>query len=498
MILYEYLLKFYGLRKLLIKASNNIDDDGNEMKEIIITIDDDGEIKQNIVKKPKTIYEKKITRFIINYTYRVFVGLLLLFECVHPIVSSGITKDIHYFTTSFFSYMFLFQFIFGICLHDNEFYNAFLQKVNKYNVYIHIMYTIALFVSLILSTVPLFTTNYTMQLYNLTNATNGYVPLTVYAVVNRFYSYNIFFSNIIIFTLLMWIHCEEIKSYKKSLELMIDDNLMDMNISSTIREYTEIKENYSDSVKNSNHIFASIVVFGLIGCYFTLIFIPTGYNSVYSYIDAGCSIIVLFIYIGTICVITGTVNGIKSLIDSIKFISIFLSRSNFALVHGDIYNDYAKEELLNIHKPNKEILKGSISPRTFTKSNDSSQFKNSNAIPSVMNLKSKSTLNLIPDLKLNGKCVNSKTIIDTVEQMQNSDDTNKKIDFIKNISFRTMVTATENGISMDWIILDKKLSDPWERFVVCGFEINDSQLFQQLLAMALSFLGLLGISKIFF
>jgi hypothetical protein len=86
-------------------------------------------------------------------------------------------------------------------------------------------------------------------------------------------------------------------------------------------------------------------------------------------------------------------------------------------------------------------------------------------------------------------------IVDTVEQLNNSDDMNKKIDFIKTIVFREMIITTENGINLDWIILYNKLADPWERFVVCGFEINDSQIFQQILALGSGALGVLEISK---
>lgn len=499
---YEYLLRAYGLRKLLSKQEKNVDNDGNEMKQVIVVIDEDsGIIKENIVKTPKKIYEKKMPMFIINNFYRIIVILLLLFECVYPIISAGITGNIHYFTSSFFSYMFLTQYIFGIMLHNNAYYEIIYQKIknDKYYVYISTVYLIGLFVAVILAVVPLFTTGYIMDFYYLVNNntagnytgnnTAGHVMLLIYMVPNRIYSYGIFFSNAIIFALLMYSHCDEIKTYKKSLELMVDDSIMDINISTTIKDYTEIKGRYYDTVKNSNNIFASAIVFGVLGCYFTLININTKYNNIYSYIDSVCALLVQLIYIGAVCVISRTVNDMRTLIDSPKFVSIFLNRSNFASFKGDVYENYAREPNKS---PKKEILKESISPRkesdkninvSMQKHTNNQDSKQENSIPS---LKSSSSI----------RQINNKIILETSEKIDNSNDKNKKIDFMKNVILRNMVTSTENGINLDWIILYSKLSDPWERFEICGFEINDSQLFQQLISMAIGLLGVLEISKL--
>jgi hypothetical protein len=470
MILYEYLLKLYGLRELIIKKKKNVDHDGSELEKIVVKVDDNtGEVKEDAIKKQKKFYEQKVIRLSINYAYRILIFCVLLFECILPIISSGMIKDVHYFLGSAFSYMFLSQFIFGIILYDNDEYEIILDKMEEYNIYIHIAYGITFIISLILSTVPVFANNYLPILYNLTDSNiPGQVSFTIYVIINRFYSYNIFFSNTIIFALLMYFHTMQIKTYKKSLESMVDDNLMDMKISSTIIEYTDIKGNYGDSVKHTNHIFASIVVFGIIGCYFTLIFVKTGYNSIYTYIDTVCSLSILLIYILTICIISSTVDKIKSLIDSPKFIAVFLNKSNFAFVHGDVYNDYEENNLgvspLSSPLRRFDILKDSVA----------------SVKPSILNIPKK----------------NKHIVMDNVEQTGNNSDKDKKLDFIKNITLRGMVITTENGISLDWIILYSKLSDPWERFMVCGFEINDSQLFQQLISMAISFLGLMEISKL--
>jgi len=531
MEIYPYLSKLYGLTDIISKNNDNVDSNGNEIKEVIISIDDvTQEVNENYVKTPKKVYERKTPRFIINNMYRLFILIILWCECLHPIISSAITNNVRFFVGSFFSYMFFSQYIFGVLLHKNEYYNIILQKIhyNKYNLYMSIAYVCCFVISLILAVVPVFSSGYIINIYNLTdNNIYARVFLTTYFVTNRLYSYNIFFVNGIIFALLMYLHCCDIRNYKKSLELMIDENIMDININNTIKEYTDIKGTYADSVKNMNNLCASIIIFGLIGCYFTVINIKTGNNNVYSYIDAGCCLVVLSIYIISISIITNTVNDIKSLIDSPKFVAIFLNRSNFAIINGDTYNDYIKDNLSEMTPLMKEKLSEPHSPNQSSSANpppspNSFSMSNMNFPPSpisnrssspMSNINSKSVSsssktnnnsilrqNSIPKINSissspNGKYINNRMIVDTVEQLNNSDDMNKKIDFIKTIVFREMIITTENGINLDWIILYNKLADPWERFVVCGFEINDSQIFQQILALGSGALGVLEISK---
>ncbi len=508
MEIYTYLSKLYGLIDMITKTGVAINSDGSEIKEIIISIDDvTNEIKETIVKHPKKFYEKKVPRFIINNLYRLFILIILFCECLHPIISAAINKNIQFFTASFFSYMFLTQFIFGVLLYKNDYYKVILDKIhfNNYNMYVNTAYICGFIIALILAVVPIFTTGYIINIYDLSNY-NIYarIFLTVYIVTNRLYSYNIFFANGIIFALLMYLHCCEIKNYKKSLESMVDENIMDLNISSTIKEYTDIKGMYADSVINTNNMCASIIIFGLLGCYFTLINIKNENNDIYSYIDAVCSLLIQIIYIMSISIITNTVNDIKSLIDSPKFVAIFLNRSSFATVNGDTYNNYSKDNLTEMTPLMKEktLQNLNITDNKSTPLNplatsipniikpSSSGLKTSNS--HLLRQNSVSKLNSIQ----NNKFINNRIIVDTVEQMNNSDDINKKIDFIKTITFRELIISTENAINLDWIILYSKLSDPWERFVVCGFEINDSQIFQQIVAMATGALGVLEISKI--
>ncbi len=456
-MLYNYFLKCYGLKDILTQRKKNVDENGNEIKQIEFNVDNDV-VKENVIKEPKKFYQKKLVRFCVNWFYRFLIFCILIFGCIYPIIIAGLQHDWLYFASSSFSYMYLSQYIFGIFLHSGNHYNLMIEKFKKtkYIKYIDLIFLLIFFASLCLAIVPIFVPGYKIALYEITGKNVvAYVMLVIYMIIYRILVYNIIFSNGLLFVSTLYIHCKEIDGYEKILKNNIDENLMEMNINTMIKEYTEIKDNYGDSVVEYNNIFASIIIFGFIGYYFLLLGINTDYNDVFTYIDGCVCFVFQFAYIFAIGRITKNIGDIKDSIDSSKFVSIFLSKSEFVNLHGDTYDDYNKD--LNVIDENKG-----------------------------------SPLNKILSSRKMGK---NAFVINNMEKINDNDDINKKIDYVKNVGMRGMISSIENGIILDWITLNTKLTEPWKRFVVLGFEINDSQLIQQLLSMAISILGLLELSK---
>lgn len=447
MIAYTNLSKLYGLLDIISNDDNLTESSDNTMITVIYNEKGEEEVQETTIEKEKSCYQKNCCRFTINGTYKMFILLILLGGCIIPIVQSIITKNIKPLFNSIFTYMFFIQYVSGVILHGSDYYKMIQKKIHShgYDKIIGMTYFCFFGVASLLSFIPIFDSN-----INLSN--NTMVFYNVFIIVNRFVSYNIFFANSTLFVLMMYLHCCQIEKYKESLTKMINDNIAEVNINSIIEEYTEIKNDYSTTVGSMNNLCASIIVFTIIGTYFTIINIVG--NTVYSYIDTACGLAILVGYIISITIITNVVNDIKSLIDSPKFLSMFLQKNTFATMRGDIYKDYDLNE----------------------------------TTPLVSPLKKKNMANT--------KSINNQIIIENIEQVPTHEDINKKTDAIKTIVLKNMIISTETGISIDWIVLYTKLSDPWERFMVCGFEINDSQIFQQMVALAGMALGVLEISKI--
>lgn len=455
MIFYNYFLKVCGLRGLIgASMSPNTD---NELKEIKIIIDENGEVQNDIVKQQKPFHKKKLFRHIINNIYRLCIILILSFECVYPIVRAGIDANVRHFTASFFSYMYLVQYIFGIIFYSddygNKYYDKTMQKLKEYNQYVFVSYIVGFVIALVLSLFSVAFVAYESgigtygQLYAESN-TVGKVILLVYICVNRFYSYNICVVNAVTFAAILCVQSISIKNYNTRLAETIDENIIELDINLTIQEFTELKCYYDESIDKFNNIFGSILVCGMLGCYFTIINHNYDMVTIFTYIDIVYYVVIQATYIITLGIIKRAVDNIKKLTSSVKFTTLILSKSDFAEVHG-------------------------LSTDRLQKS--PSLISNSNMLTSRSPRK-----------------LQDRVIVDS----GSCQDGDKKIDMIKNISIRSMIISNENGACLDWIILDKKLSDPWNSFVVLGFEISDSVMIQQLMSIAFGFLGLLQISKL--
>lgn len=79
--------------------------------------------------------------------------------------------------------------------------------------------------------------------------------------------------------------------------------------------------------------------------------------------------------------------------------------------------------------------------------------------------------NLNPELKLNKKSSMEQNII-----------------FIKEKSILTVIKSLENSDSLDWIILNDKLSEEWDNFYIFGFEFDDLTIIQKLFSIIIGFI----------
>ena len=478
---YDIFLKIYGLRGILLKTKN-VDDTETELKEISINIVED-EMKIDVVKQQKPFYKRNTFRAIINNAYRIFILLLLLFECIYPIIEAGIYATSQFFTSSIFPYMYLSQYVFGLTFYggifyENDFYDKAMKRISEYHKLAFVLYVICSIIATVGSLVAIIIVIFGDGLYTGLYKEISLGPrilLLIYVVLNRFYSYSIFLINAVTFSSLLYAHSDEIKIFKKKLEEVIEESISELNISTTIQEYVELKEYYGETVRYSNNIFTSITIFGIIGTYFAIINYGAGFNYIFMYIDLVGYLILQVVYVISINKIKNVVGDIKQLVESSKFISLILHRSDFADVHGDVYDNYKTQNVGKLGVSDNLNKNGLKTPIAQTKRNDRLGLGESSP---------------------RRQSFHKRIIIETREQVSNDQDFNKKIDLIKNITFRSMIISNESATSLDWTILNNKLSDPWEHFIVVGFEIDDSQMMQQLLSMGLGLLGIMQINSL--
>jgi len=119
--------------------------------------------------------------------------------------------------------------------------------------------------------------------------------------------------------------------------------------------------------------------------------------------------------------------------------------------------------------------------------------KKPSVMPSVIPFKHQNTNalgNSIKEAKDNVRIL--KRLIGEIHK--NDPNIEKKIDLIKNISYRGVIISHQNAENLDWLILYQKLYEPWDYFSVFGFDFDDVTLIQKLLVIVFGILGILNLN----
>ncbi|ARF09418.1 hypothetical protein Indivirus_1_41 [Indivirus ILV1] len=429
---YNFFLKLYGLKFPFDIKDNN---DEIEFNEIIINVGSNGELQQMVDYKKNNCLNNETKHKIIGIAYFIFISFLLSWQCIYSIIASIIYSDGRYFTSTIYSYMYLGQFISGVIFYNGKYFDDAIKKLKDYHTIMLIMFIISNVISILLGLISiiLLIDGYTIINYtNLYNGSNGTgkIFLIITLFVENIYIYNIFFINIIVFAIILHYQRINISLYLDKMDKIIDGNIHDMTITSVIDEFSKMQSYYKKSVDNLNNIFTSVTSIGIIGAYFVIINIGNTFVSIFSYINLALFLIIEAVYIISINKINDNKKNIRVLIGSATFVSKFLNRKLLSPLYGDIYNE-------NFQKA-----------RNF----------------------------------------------DSIINKLNDNDFDKKVDLIKNMTFRSILLSTENGIELDWIILYNKLSENWQQFTLFGYDFDDTQIIQKLFVLVFGFSAILRLN----
>ena len=350
MIFYDFFLKFYALKFLFVKDPT-IEDDDIEFNEIVISINNNGDLSQEInIKSENCLNDILLKTLAISYFSIICIAIG--WECIYSIVKSIIELNGLYFTSSIFSFMYLGQLITGAIFYNSEFFSNIIKKLKDYHTILLIMLVIANAISIILALVEIILL---INGYNIVNYSYLYLSASPYQqviliislFVRSFYSYNIFFVNIIIFAAILNYQRLQILDYRNKLKVILNSNVQDIKIISIITDFTKMQSSYKKSVDKLNNIFTFVTIIGLVGSYFVLSLINTPFSSIYSYINMGLFFMIEAVYIFVINKINDTNQSIRTLIGSDIFVSKFLNRNNLGPIYGDIYDELQNNQNIN-------------------------------------------------------------------------------------------------------------------------------------------------------
>lgn len=91
----------------------------------------------------------------------------------------------------------------------------------------------------------------------------------------------------------------------------------------------------------------------------------------------------------------------------------------------------------------------------------------------------------------------TKRVIYNNEETDNEFSMEKTVTELKKISNDIFINVIENSRNLSWQILKETLSESWESFTVCGFEIDDATIINKLVAIIVGVLMILNVGNIF-
>lgn len=343
--LYISILKIYGLRGFISKHDNldeaileNIRENNNSVEIEII-----GNSLQQTTKTRRKIYQSTIIRYILNSIYHMFVFLVCIWPCIYGLTKSCIELNLNYLYSIMYSFMFTIQYVVGLKYYYSKYFLNNKNKNNNMIKYLIMLHMISFVITLLIMTCFILLTIFNVnggifnEFYN-DSALTGKILILIFMSINIFYSYNIFFVNMMTFTITLSIHVYNLKYFRSKIKNFID-NKNAITLTNIIKELGEIKESHEISVKKLNDIFSTALLIGFIASYFLILNFNTKFISIITYIELAVFLIFVSVHLLVIKMINKYTNSISGCVNSPLFMDIYLKKTASESLKTTIYSE---------------------------------------------------------------------------------------------------------------------------------------------------------------
>lgn len=351
----DVFFKLYGLKRILKfkvhHKKRNID--------ITQIISELNELDKNIKQTDNKCYNfiVLIVPYGISLIYSCLVLFIILWPFIYSIALSIIHETASYVLLQLFTLVYVSQFITGYLYYNSEGYSKMIRRNRKYQNTIIGLLCAGFAVSLLLAILMtiLIGLGFKMDIFNILADTmnlQGKIFFYILIFLTLFYSYNIFITNLIIFSSVLIIHCSELKMYENKFNEYINDYKNEITLMSIIQDYNYLMTINNESINDLNNMFSSMTIIGGISVYFLVLLYSFKDYCISNFVDIVIYAIVEIIYFYTIYLLKNHVQNIISLGTSPKFMNRFLSRTrlyNFGGQEIEQVNDIVTLESINFH-----------------------------------------------------------------------------------------------------------------------------------------------------
>jgi hypothetical protein len=335
----DVFFKVYGVKQLF-----KIGQEGTRqirMTDIIVELNELGsDIKPPSKKRKCCNIFCKVLLFIISLLYSLFVLLIIVWPFAFAIALSAIHGQLEYVFVQIFTLVYVAQFVTGFIYYNSKSYKDMIRRNHRHKNKIIALLCIGFVVALTLAALMtiLIALNLKMDIYNTLVKKMDTVQKVFFYILlflTLFYSYNIFISNLIIFSVVLIIHCLELRAFENSFNSFIEDYRNEITLMSIIDGYNHLKNINNKSINDLNNMFSSMTIIGGVGVYFLILLYAFHTYSVSYYVDIIIYTVVEIIYFYTIYSLKNHMQNIVSLGTSPKFMNRYLTKRKFYNFKGD-------------------------------------------------------------------------------------------------------------------------------------------------------------------
>ena len=318
----------YGWKYKPIECINDLNEINHKSMFIEVKVSDDVGI---IVNKVEEAEQYSSCRMITNVIYNFIITCLIAWPIFYAIINDIMNGEANVIKNSLFQFVFLSQYIIG----SIYFANAHFYKILKRNKYIFDMYTKLIYIglgsSLLIVIVSLILLNigYKISMYSTLyndTATHGKIWVNILLIIESFFSYISYVTNMITFSVIMIYHREKINMYSEKIQNDKNNFLFDLIVSIT-EEFHNMRDEYADTISNINDMFNMLNIFGLIALYFSLMNIYNKNIYIMDIINIVFFVVIETIYIYSINKVRTCISNIKDKMTSVSIITQIMGKT---------------------------------------------------------------------------------------------------------------------------------------------------------------------------
>lgn len=313
--------------------------------------------KTGDVKKVSVTSSGSLGKKIVNILYKTFVIMVISWYALYCISISIRDKNMSPILANLYSMLFAVQYYFGYSYYNSDIYKHIVTKYNVFSTHHAKVSTVIMSITLIMASVTtsLIGSGVNMSIYSIIYNSSkddvGKCFFLIFMFIDRFYSYGILMTNMVIFIIIMFIHKGNIRSFYHTLEHKISSD-DDIKIETIGFDFNAVKYEYSTTIESMNGIFSSVTIIGITGLFFIALDVSDNVG-VLQYIHAGMFAVIEILYFYAITVVKNTIGNISKFVTTNKFAQRYFVTNDTMNLNSEGLNDMVTIIVINTQDINQ-------------------------------------------------------------------------------------------------------------------------------------------------